>query len=208
MRVLLVNGSPKETGCTFTALGFVEEELKAAEIETKLFQLGTAPIEGCRACGLCFKNNACVIDDIVNEFTAHAIDADGFVFGTPVHFAGAGGKITSFLDRVFYSAMRRQIFRGKPGAAIASCRRGGATAALDQLNKYIAYAQMPMVTSQYWNMIHGNTPDEIRQDIEGIQIMRTLGKNMAWLLQCIEAGKEKGIAFPTPERITYTNFIR
>ena len=208
MQVILVNSSPHEEGCTFTALSVVEEQLKEAGIETKILQLGTAPIEGCRACGACFKMEGCVVGDVVNEFTELAKQADGFVFGSPVHFASACGKMTAFLDRVFYSAMRRQIFRGKPGAAVVSCRRAGSTAALDHLNKYITYSQMPLVTSQYWNMVHGSTPDQVRQDIEGMQIMRTLGKNMAWLLRCIEAGRKAGIELPPAERVTYTNFIR
>jgi len=209
MKVILVNGSPHPEGCTFTGLSFIAEELHAAGIETKIFQLGTDPMEGCRACRGCFKIDACVIDDLVNEFTELAKEADGFVFGSPVHFASAGGKITSFMDRVFYSTIRRRaIFRGKPGATVVSCRRGGSTAALDQLNKYIAYSQMPMVTSQYWNMIHGNTPEEVLQDLEGVQIMRTLGKNMAWLLRCIEAGAAAGVELPPLERGTFTNFIR
>ena len=208
MRVLLVNGSPREAGCTCTALGFVAEELEAQGIETKIFQLGTDPIEGCRACNVCFKQGSCIIDDIVNEFAEEAKTADGFVFGSPVHFASAGGKITSFMDRLFYSTTRGRPFSGKPAAALVSCRRGGSTAALDQLYKYLAYSHTPIVSGQYWNMIHGNTPDEVRQDLEGVQIMRTIGRNMAWLLQCIKAGKDAGIEFPKPERTTYTNFIR
>jgi len=207
MRVLLVNGSPKETGCTFTALGFVAEELESRGIETKIFQLGTAPIEGCRACNACVKTGSCIVDTIVNECAEEAKTADGFVFGSPVHFASAGGKITSFMDRLFYST-KAKPFHGKPAAALVSCRRGGATAALDQLYKYLAYSHTPIVSSQYWNMIHGNTPDEVRQDLEGVQIMRTIGRNMAWLLQCIEAGKGAGIAFPKPEPVVRTNFIR
>jgi len=207
MRVLLVNGSPKEAGCTFTALGFVAEELEAAGIETKLFQLGTDPIEGCRACNGCRGKGLCVVDDLVNVFIEEAKSADGFVFGTPVHFASAGGKITSFMDRLFYAGMRKP-FRGKPAAALASCRRGGASATLDQLYKYFAFSHMPIVSSQYWNMIHGSNPDDVRQDLEGVQTMRVLGKNMAWLLQCIEAGKQAGIDFPKPGPVTYTSFIR
>ncbi|MCL2563355.1 MAG: flavodoxin family protein [Oscillospiraceae bacterium] len=207
MQVILINGSPNREGCTYTALSIIEDELNAAGIETQMFQLGTEAIAGCRDCGYCFEHGTCAIGDIVNEFTELATDADGFIFGSPVHYASAGGSITAFMDRVFFSA-RRRVFRGKPAAAVVSCRRGGSTAALDQLGKYFAISQMPVVSSQYWNMIHGMSPDEVRQDLEGVQIMRTLGKNMAWLLRCINAGKAAGIELPLSERVTFTNFIR
>ena len=206
MKVLLVNGSPHAQGCTYTALCEVAAALEKQGIETELFQVGTKPISGCLGCGACIKTGKCVIDDVVNEFVEKAKDADGFVFGSPVHYAGASGAITSFMDRAFYG--KGAVYANKPAAAVMSCRRGGATATLDQLNKYFTISNMPIVSSQYWNMVHGNTPDEVRQDAEGMQTMRTLGINMAWLLKCIEAGKTAGIAMPEREAKVATNFIR
>ncbi|MBQ3120372.1 MAG: flavodoxin family protein [Peptococcaceae bacterium] len=206
MKVLLVNGSPHAQGCTYTALREVAAALEKQGIETELFQVGTKPISGCLGCGACIKTGKCVIDDVVNEFVEKAKDADGFVFGSPVHYAGASGAITSFMDRAFYG--KGAVYANKPAAAVMSCRRGGATATLDQLNKYFTISNMPIVSSQYWNMVHGNTPDEVRQDAEGMQTMRTLGINMAWLLKCIEAGKTAGIAMPEREAKVATNFIR
>lgn len=208
MKVILVNGSPKKEGCTYTALCEVEKELNANGIETEIFWIGNKPIGGCIGCGGCARKGACVFDnDTVNEFTKKAADADGFVFGTPVHYAGASGAMTAFMDRAFYSK-GASVFRGKPAAAVSSCRRSGSTATFDQMNKYFTITSMPVVSSQYWNMVHGNTPDEVRQDTEGMQIMRTLGKNMAWLLKCIELGKQNGIEIPPQEEKTFTNFIR
>ena len=206
MKVLLVNGSPHAQGCTYTALCEVAAALEKQGIETELFQVGAKPISGCLGCGACIKTGKCVIDDVVNEFVEKAKDADGFVFGSPVHYAGASGAITSFMDRAFYG--KGAVYANKPAAAVMSCRRGGATATLDQLNKYFTISNMPIVSSQYWNMVHGNTPDEVRQDAEGMQTMRTLGTNMAWLLKCIEAGKAAGVAMPEREAKVATNFIR
>lgn len=209
MKVLMINGSPHEKGCTYTALCEVVKELEKAGIENEIFHIGKQPVRGCVGCGNCRKNRTgrCAFDDDrVNEAIGKAKDADGFIFGSPVHYAGASGAITSFLDRCFYSGSG--VFAYKPGAAIVSCRRGGATAAFDQLNKYFTIANMPVVSSQYWNMVHGNTPEEVAQDLEGLQIMRTLGKNMAWLLKSIEAGKKAGIGLPEKEAPQKTNFIR
>jgi len=206
MKVLLVNGSPHAKGCTYTALCEVAVALEKQGIETELFQIGTKPVSGCLGCGACIKTGKCVIDDVVNEFVEKAKTADGFVFGSPVHFANASGAITSFMDRAFYG--KGAVYADKPAAAIMSCRRGGATATLDQLNKYFTISNMPIASSQYWNMVHGNTPDEVRQDAEGMQTMRTLGTNMAWLLKCIEAGKAAGVAMPEREAKVATNFIR
>ena len=208
MKVLLVNGSPHQTGCTCTALEEVASTLREAGVETEMVWLGVKPLAGCIGCGVCAEKKACFRDDLVNDFLDKAAGADGFVFGSPVHYAAAGGAITSFMDRAFYAGNRRGVFAGKPGAAVVSCRRGGATAALDQLNKYFTICSMPVVSSQYWNMVHGNTPDEVRQDLEGMQTMRMLGRNMAWLLRCIEAGRAAGIAFPQAEPGVRTNFIR
>jgi len=206
MKVLLVNGSPHAKGCTYTALCEVAAALEKQGIETELFQIGTKPVSGCLGCGACIRTGKCVIDDVVNDFVEKAKAADGFVFGSPVHFANASGAITSFMDRAFYG--KGAVYADKPAAAIISCRRGGATATLDQLNKYFTISNMPIVSSQYWNMVHGNTPDEVRQDAEGMQTMRTLGTNMAWLLKCIEAGKAAGVAMPEREAKVATNFIR
>lgn len=209
MKVLLVNGGPHKTGCTYTALEEVASTLREAGVETEIVWLGVKPLAGCIGCGSCAEKKACFRDDAVNEFLDKATEADGFVFGSPVHFASASGAITSFMDRAFYAGNRRGVFAGKPAAAVASCRRGGATATFDQLNKYFTISSMPVVSSQYWNMVHGNTPDEVRQDLEGLQTMRTLGRNMAWLLRCIEAGRQAGIDFPRgAEEPLRTNFIR
>lgn len=208
MKVLLVNGGPHKEGCTHTALMEVAGVLQECGVETEMVWLGNRPVAGCIACGVCGKEGRCFRDDVVNEFLDKAAVADGFVFGSPVHFASACGAITSFMDRAFYAGNRRGVFAGKPAAAVVSCRRGGNTATFDQLNKYFTISCMPVVSSQYWNMVHGNTPDEVRQDLEGLQTMRTLGRNMAWLLRCIEAGRRAGVAFPCPENPLRTNFIR
>jgi multimeric flavodoxin WrbA len=208
MKVLLINGSPKVKGCTYTALLEVAKELEKENIETEIFHIGNKPIRGCMACGGCSKDDSsrCVFnDDAVNIALEKAKDADGFIFGSPVHYAGASGQMTSFLDRFFYAG---DGFQYKPGAAVISCRRGGSTAAFDQLNKYFTISNMPVVSSQYWNMVHGNTPEEVKQDLEGMQTMRTLGKNMVWLLKSIKAGKEAGITLPEKEPRAWTNFIR
>lgn len=206
MKVLLVNGSPHENGCTYTALCEILETLNKNEIETELFQLGNKPISGCIGCGICKKNGRCFIEDKVNEFLNKVENADGFIFGTPVHFASASGALTSFMDRCFFG--RRNLFKNKPAACIVSCRRGGASSTFDQLNKYFAMNNMPIVTSQYWNMVHGNTPEEVQKDLEGLQTMRTLANNMSWLLKCIKAGEDIGIKKPKNEEIISTNFIR
>lgn len=206
MKVLLINGSPHQHGCTYTALSEIATSLNTENIETEIFWVGNKPISGCLGCKGCSKSGKCIIDDSVNTFLEKAREADGFIFGSPVHYAGASGMITSFMDRAFYH--KAGLYQGKPAAAIASCRRGGASATFDQLNKYFTICSMPVVSSQYWNMVHGNTPDEVKQDLEGLQTMRTLGRNMAWILKCIEAGKCSGIDFPTHEEKIATNFIR
>ena len=205
MKVLLVNGSPHEHGCTYTALCETAKALEANGIETEIYWIGKQAIAGCMGCAACRKLWKCVIDDQVNEFALKAEQADGFVFGSPVHYASAGGSIVAFMDRLFYSNSRKLMF--KPAACIASCRRGGATATFDVLNKYFTINQMPVVSSNYWTIIHGNTAEEAAQDIEGMQTARVLGNNMAWLLKCIEAGKAQGIE-PQKEKKILTNFIR
>lgn len=206
MKVILVNGSPKEKGCTYTALKEVEKQLNKNDIETEIFWIGNKPISGCSGCGGCLKTGKCVIDDKVNEFLEKVEEADGFVFGSPVHFAASSGMLSSFMDRVFYG--RGKLFANKVASAVVSCRRGGATAAVDEINKYFLMTNMPIVSSQYWNMVHGNTPEEVLKDEEGMQTMRTLGNNMAWLLKCIKAGKDVGINLPENEDVIRTNFIR
>ena len=206
MKVLLVNGGPHEKGCTYTALTEVAKTLNEEGIDTEIFWVGIQPIAGCKGCRACAKLGKCVVDDVVNEFTAKAKDADGFIFGSPVHYAGASGAITSFMDRAFYSA--KSVFRYKPASAIVSARRAGTTATYDQLNKYFGITEMPIISSRYWNMVHGSTPDDVLKDEEGMQTMRILGRNMAYYLKCIEAGREKGIEMPKQEEIKFTNFIR
>ena len=206
MKVLLLNGSPHKEGCTYTALKEIENTLNEEGIETEIFNLGTDVISGCRGCGACRKIGKCVIDDKVNEFVKLAESADGFVFGSPVHYAAISGSVKSFLDRVFFSGSKE--FTHKLGASIVSARRAGTTAALDELNKYFLITQMPIVPGSYWNMVHGCTPEEVVKDIEGMQNMRILARNVAWLLKNIEAGKNAGVPMPKKEEFIFTNFIR
>ena len=206
MKVMLVNGSPHEKGCTYTALTAVAGALQDCGIETEIFWVGAKPLGGCMACKFCYENGRCVLDDTVNEFAAKAKEADGFVFGSPVHYAAMSGNLTAFMDRLFYSA--GSSFRMKPAAGILSARRGGTTAAFDQINKYFTISQMPVVSSRYWNMVHGSKPEDVLQDEEGMACMRQLGKNMAYLLGCMEAGKNAGISLPEQEKAVRTNFIR
>lgn len=210
MKVILVNGSPHKEGCTYTALEEVAKALNQEGIETGIFQIGTKALSGCIACGNCAETGSCVFPDKVNEFLDLAKDADGFVFGSPVHYASAGGAMTSFMDRVFYADLcsRRRSFYLKPAAAVVCARRAGTTAAFDQLNKYFTISQMPVISSKYWNMVHGFTPEDVRQDLEGMQVMRVLGRNMAWFLKCKEAGIKAGVPFPETEKNVMTNFIR
>lgn len=207
MKVLLVNGSPHQKGCTYTALKEVAGALEKNGVETEIIWLGVGEIAGCIGCGVCARTDGgCFRKDIVNEFVQKAGEADGYIFGTAVHYAAASGALTSFMDRAFYSGGSKMA--GKPAAAVVSCRRGGASATFDQINKYYTINCMPVVSSQYWNQVHGNNAEEVVQDEEGMQTMRTLGNNMAWLLKCIEAGREKGIEFPEREPVIRTNYIR
>ena len=178
MKVLLVNGSPHAQGCTYTALCEVANELEQNGIETEIVQTGTKPVQDCIACGGCKDKGCCVFEDGVNEFLEKAAQADGFVFGTPVYYAHPSGRLLSFLDRAFYAGGRR-VFEGKPGAAVASARRGGTTATLDAVNKHFSFAGMPMAGSTYWNMVHGTAAEQVAQDEEGLQTMRNLGRNLA-----------------------------
>lgn len=208
MKVLLLNGSPHKNGCTNTALEEVAKTLNSQGIDTEIFYIGTDAIAPCRACGACKKLGRCVVDDKVNEFIEKAKEADGFIFGSPVHYASASGIITTFLDRAFYAGSANQVFRMKPGAIVVSARRAGTTATFDQLNKYFTITEMPVISSRYWNMVHGATPDDVLKDEEGMQIMRILGKNMAWYLKSMEAAKKAGILPPEKEEVIKTNFIR
>lgn len=206
MKVLLVNGSPHQNGCTYTALCEVAKGLESEGIDYEILHIGKGDIPGCRGCGYCKKKGECVIKDIVNQTVARADEFDGFVFGSPVYYAGPTGQLLSFMDRLFYSSRGRLAY--KPAAAVVSCRRGGSTASLDRLNKYFTISNMPVVSSQYWNQVHGNTPEEVVQDLEGMQIMRALGRNMGWMLRSIDAGKKAGVKIPEPEERAWTNFIR
>lgn len=210
MKVLLINGSPHREGCTYTALCEVADALNKEEVGADLFWIGSKPIGGCIACKSCVTKGVCAFDDKVNEFLDLAGDYDGFVFGTPVHWGGATGAITSFLDRAFYADLcgGGNRFLLKPAALAISARRAGTSATWDQLNKYFGLMQMPIITSRYWNMVHGAKPEEVRQDAEGMQTMRILGRNMAWFLQCKEAGRKVGIPLPEQETVSFTNFIR
>lgn len=193
MKVLLLNGSRRIKGCTFTALSHVADALKEAGIETEIVQIGSQVLNGS-------------LTELVNEVHEKIKSADGLVVGSPVYFASPSGEIVSFLDRLFVSA--EKALRLKPACAVASARRGGTTATLDVINKYFAYAEMPVVSSRYWNIVHGNSPEEVVKDEEGMQIMQILGRNMAWLLKSIEAGRNAGIAAPEQAGKVFTNFIR
>ncbi len=211
MKVLLFNGSPHKNGCTYTALEEISKTLTEEGIESEIYQIGIKSLTPCRGCYACSKLGRCVInDDDVNNFVEYARNFDGFVFGSPVHYGSADGGITAFLDRAFFVNFTggKKVFEHKPGAAIVSARRAGTTAALDQLNKYFAITEMPMISGRYWNMVHGHTPDEVKQDLEGMQNMRILARNMAWFLKLKEAGQNAGITMPKQEEIVHTNFIR
>ena len=207
-KVLLVNGSSRQEGNTSVALAEVAAALEGHGVETETMWLGNKPVNDCIACGKCVElGGKCVVDnDVVNELIAKAAQADGFVFGTPVYYAHPSGRILCALDRAFYAG--GAAFRHKPGAAVAVARRGGTTASFDVLNKYFTICEMPVVSSTYWNNVHGRLPGEAAQDAEGLQTMRNIGQNMAWLLKCIEAGKAAGIDVPVAERGQMTNYIR
>jgi multimeric flavodoxin WrbA len=207
LKVLMLNGSSNLKGCTYTALTEVGKSLIAEGIEYEIFNLGAKPIRDCIDCGKCRELKRCVFDDdAVNQFVEKSRQADAFVFGTPVYYSHPSGRILSFLDRVFYSSGR--LFAHKPASVVVSARRAGTTASFDVLNKYLSISQMPIVTSTYWNMVHGNTSEEVLHDLEGLQIMRNLGTNMAWMLKSLEVAKAQGIATPTAENAYRTDFIR
>ncbi len=210
MKVLLINGSNKTNGCTNRALEEVAKVLVENGVEYEIFQVGAAPIRDCIGCNQCsakLKNNTCIFnDDVVNQLIKKASECDGFVFGTPVYYAHPSGRILSLLDRVFYAGSR--VFKHKPAFAIASARRAGTTASIDVLNKYFMFAQMPVVSSTYWNMVHGNIPEQVEQDLEGLQTMRNAARNLVWLMKCIELGKVNNVEPPKNESGVRTSFIR
>lgn len=205
MKVLMLNGSANQKGCTYTALQEIGRTLQAEGIDYEIFQMGAQPVRDCIGCRQCTEQGCIFMDDLVNVFVQKAREADGFVFGTPVYYAHASGRILSFMDRAFYSS--KSAFIHKPAAAVASARRAGTTASLDDLNKYFGISHMPTVGSSYWNMVHGDRPEEVLQDVEGLQTMRNIAHNMAWLLKCIEEGRKQGI-LPQTESGSWTNFIR
>ena len=205
MKVILINGSPNAKGCTYTALEEVSKTLKSEGIETEIIHVGHKDIRGCIGCRQCKTKGKCVFNDIVNDIAPKFKECDGIVIGSPVYFASANGTLVSFIDRLFYSMTADKTM--KVGAAVVSCRRGGNSATFDELNKYFTISQMPIASSQYWNMVHGNSPEEVQQDLEGLQTIRTLGKNMAFLIKSIQLGK-KEFGLPEKEEHKFTNFIR
>lgn len=207
-KVLLINGSPNEQGCTYTALSEVANTLHQNGVETELLQIGKKPIAGCIACMKCESSGKCVFDDKVNDVLEKLDEYDGIVLGSPVYYAGPAGQLCAFLDRLFFCSGQGDRMDGKLGAAVVNCRRGGASAAFDRLNKYFTISNMPVVPSQYWNDTHGFTPEDVRKDEEGLQTMRVLGQNMAWLLKLRKAGEKSGITAPVYEPHVGTNFIR
>lgn len=207
MKVLLINGSPNQNGCTFTALSEVANVLNKRGVETEILWIGKKAIHDCVGCGGCSKLGKCVFgDDDVNSIIERLDEIDGVVIGSPVYFAGPTGQMTSFLDRLFYAGGSK--WNNKLGAAVVSCRRAGNTATFDRLNKYFTISNVHVVASQYWNLVHGFTPEDVRNDLEGMQTMRTLGENFAWLLKCIEAGRKAGVNEPEREEHVFTNFMR
>lgn len=206
MKVLMLNGSAKPNGNTFSALHEIGVQLEKEGIDYEIFQLGADPVRDCIGCGQCSAEGCVFSDDAVNTFIRKAREADGFVFGTPVYYAHPSGRILSFLDRAFYSG--KSAFEFKPGASVAVARRGGTTAAFDVLNKYFGISQMPVAGSTYWNNVHGRVPGEALKDDEGLQTMRNLARNMAWMMKCFQAGKEAGISLPSAETEHKTHFIR
>ena len=207
MKALLINGSPHAKGCTYTALSELKHTLEAEGIETELIHVGNQDVRGCIACGQCRKLGKCVFDDVVNEVASKLAEADAFVIGAPVYYSSPAGGAISFMDRLFFSTFNVDKTM-KVGAAVVTCRRGGNTASFDVLNKYFSISGMPIASSQYWNMVYGGSAEEVLKDAEGLQTMRNIGQNMAWLLKCIELGKANGITHPENPRRPMTNFIR
>lgn len=205
MKVLMINGSPNREGCTYTALSEVAKTLEKHGIESEIVHVGNKDIRGCIGCRKCKETGKCVFNDLVNEVAPKFAECDGIVIGSPVYFASANGTLVSFIDRLFYSSSVDKTM--KVGAAVVSARRGGCSATFDELNKYFTISGMPIASSQYWNSVHGYTPEQVCQDEEGMQVMRTLGNNMAFLMKSIALGKEK-FGLPQKEEHIFTNFIR
>ena len=206
MKALLINGSPRAKGCTYTALTELKKTLETESIEVKLLHVGHKDIHGCIACRKCREIGKCVFDDVVNEVAPKLAEADAFVIGAPVYFASPAGGVISFLDRLFFSSLGTDMTM-KVGAAVVTCRRGGNTATFDVLNKYFTMTGMPVASSQYWNMVYGGSAEDVEHDAEGLQTMRTLGHNMAFLMKSIQLGKEK-FGLPQKETLIFTNFHR
>lgn len=206
MKVILINGSPNQHGCTYTALKEVAQALAASGIDSEIIHIGSAVIRGCIGCRYCAKNGKCVHDDLVNELAPKLIEADGLVFGSPVYYAGISGQLKSFMDRLFFTYGRKLAY--KPAAAVVSARRGGCVSTFDDINRYFAGCCMPIVPSQYWNIVHGYCAEDVIKDEEGLQTMRTLGANMAWMIKCFTLGKRTGLPHPEREATIRTNFIR
>lgn len=206
MKTLIINGSPNEHGCTYTALHEVEKTLQKHSIETEILYIGKKPISGCIACMSCLKTGTCIMNDTVTEIQSRLDTIDAIIVGSPVYYGNATGPVLSFMDRLFFPVQDKMA--GKLGASVVSCRRGGASSAFDQLNKFFTMSNMPLVTSQYWNQVHGFTPEDVMKDEEGLQTMRTLGENMSWLLSSIDAGRKNGLKAPQYEAAIRTHFIR
>lgn len=198
MKVLLINGSPHEKGCTYTALREIAGTFQREKIQADIFWIGNRPLYSCVDCGKCAEKGCCVFPDRVNDFLEVAGDYDGFIFASPVHYAGATGALTAFMGRAFFADLHsgKNRFYLKPAAAVVSARRAGTTAALDQINKFFLWGHMPVISSRYWNMVHGQTPEQILADAEGIRNLRMLAKNMTWFLRCKEAGERAGVPLP------------
>jgi multimeric flavodoxin WrbA len=206
MKEILVNGSPNANGCTYTALKIIARRLEQNEVEAKIFQTGKKPLSGCLGCGYCRRAGKCVHDDVVNEVALEMDTADGLIIGSAVHYASATGSATSFMDRLFFSSPNKR-FRMKFGAAVVSCRRGGATAAFDQLNKYFTISQMPIASGRYWNNGFGREKGEISADEEGLQNARVVARNMVFLMRSIALGRER-YGLPEQEETAFTHFVR
>lgn len=207
MKALLINGSPNEKGCTYTALNELAKTLEKNGVEAEILWLGKQPMQDCVACHRCKTTGVCVFDDLVNTTSARMDEFGAIVVGSPVYYGGPNGRLTSFLDRLFYSTANEKL-NGKLAASVVSCRRGGATAAFERLNQYFLMLNMHVVGSQYWNQVHGYTPEQVQEDEEGLQTMRTLGQNIAYLLRAQEAAAEQGVEKPEYEQHIFTNFIR
>ena len=206
MKVVMINSSPHEYGCTYTALNEIAQELSKQGVEIEILHIGKEAIHACTACGQCRKLGKCVFDDAVNRYAGKLAEADGLIFGTPVYYAGISGQLKCFMDRTFFSSSRKLAY--KPAAAVVSARRGGCTATFDDVTKYFTINNMPVVSSQYWNQVHGNRPEEVLKDLEGLQTMRTLARNIAYWLQAKAAADAAGVRLPDIEPRQATNFIR